>query len=162
MFNFLRKLFFPAAPPNPSATSEDRSAFLRNLKGTDIFVIVGSLTEGFDPTDMTSQQLLDRIKHEAEQLSALKEFIPSVYTKHGQTRLPFFTSMDHAQTFAAVYSKEHNRVFPLQMIGASASLLGNLASTGATIVMNDSSPDEVAFTPQEILDVFTPESLPPQ
>jgi hypothetical protein len=99
---------------------------------------------------MTQEQLLAEIERAARDLNEREDgFAPFVYERAGRRRLPFFTSNDHAQTFVGEYSKEHDRVYPFQMLGGSGSVLAQLLPACDDLVMNDRSPDEHVLSPAD-------------
>ena len=82
----------------------------------------------------------------AKDLSEDRDREPFVYERNGQRRLPFFTSIDYAQTFVGEYSKERNRTYAFQFLGVKGSLLVRLLPTCDVLVMNDRSADEVVLS----------------
>ena len=124
----------------------DRDAFLHQLGDLDIFIIAAMQSDGIDPNGMTQEQLLAEVERAAKDLSEREGFEPFVYDRGGQRRLPFFTSNTHAQTFAGEYSKERNRVYPIQLLGVKGSLLAQVLPACDVLVMNDRSADEVVLS----------------
>jgi hypothetical protein len=146
MAGFLRKLFGKSRASQPASPMADRDAFLRQLGEQDIFIIAAMQGDGIDPDGMTKEQLLAEIERAAKDLSERGGFEPFVYDRDGRRRLPFFTSNDHAQTFVGEYSKERNRVYPVQLLGVKGSLLGQVLPACDVLVMNDRNVDEVELS----------------
>ena len=121
-------------------------AFLRQLGEQDIFIIAAMQGDGIDPKGMTKEQLFAEIERAAKDLSEDKYPETFVYERNGQRRLPFFTSNDYAQTFVGEYSKERNRVYPVQLLGVKGSLLAQVLPACDVLVMNDRSADEVELS----------------
>jgi hypothetical protein len=121
----------------------DRDEFLRQLGEQDIFIISAMQGDGINPKEMTKEEPLAEIERAAKDLSEDKPREPFVYDKDGQRRLPFFTSNDYAQKFVGEYSRERNRVYSFQLLGAKGSLLAQVLPARDVLVMNDRNSDEV-------------------
>lgn len=147
MATFLRKLFGKPPRLEQLAHNADRAAFVRQLQATDIFVFAALASDGLDPFTMTKEAALAEIERAVKDLDERQDgFEPFIYEREGRRCLPFFTSDAYAQAFVGEYSKEHNRVYPFQMLGVKGSVLGQLLPACDVVVMNDRDPQEVVLT----------------
>ena len=150
MLRAVRNLFGKSTGMPASSPIVDRDALLQRLGEQDIYIIAAMQGDGIDPKGMTKEQLLAEIERAAKDLNERKGFEPLVYEKDGVRRLPFFTSNDHAQTFAGDYSKQRNRVYPFQLLGVKGSVLTQVLPACDVLVMNDRSADELILSKDDI------------
>jgi type III secretion system (T3SS) SseB-like protein len=147
VLNAIRKLLGKKNAASPGSPQE---GLLGELAASTVWVFAAMQGDGLDAKSMTPEQLLAELRRAAEELARQQEFAPFVYERDGQSRLPFFTSEDHAQVFAGEYAKERNRVYPFEMLGVKGALLPKLSTLSDVLVMNDRSPDEVVLTPGDL------------
>jgi hypothetical protein len=139
-----------SAPASGPATMGDEK--LRELIESDLTVIAALQSDGLDPKGMTKEQLLAEIEAAAkDSQERMKEgFDPFVYESDGKRRLPFFTSDSQCHTFLGEYSKQHNRVYPFQLLGVKGSLLPRMAAACDVLVMNDRCPEELELSAADV------------
>jgi hypothetical protein len=146
MTGFFQKLFGSRNSLEQLAHGDDRTAFIKELEQSSIYVFAAMSSDGLDPSTMTNEQLLAEIERAAQELNERGGFDPFVYEQAGQRRLPYLSSEKRAQTFAGIYSNERNRVYPFQCLGIKRSLLKQLLPACDHLVMNDRCPNEIVLT----------------
>lgn len=129
----------------------DRESLLRALAQSDVLMIAAMQSEGIDASKVTKEQLLAEIEKAARDLDNRKHFEPLMYEKDGVRRLPLFTSSEHAQHFAAEYSKERQRMYPFQMMTVKSSVLAEFAlAAEAVVVVNDGDVESFELSRGEV------------
>jgi len=77
-------------------------------------------------------------------------FAPFLYERDGVEAMPFFSTVDHAQTFCEKYSKERNRVFPFQTVNAAGSIIASAVAWCPVLILNAESADEYVLSAADI------------
>ena len=117
-------------------------------EGATIYVLAALQSEGLDADTMTKDQLLGEIDRAARDLNEREGIEPFMYEREGIRTLPFFSSMQHAETFCGEYSQARNRVFPFQVLGIDSVTFARLLHGCEAAVLNPDSPDEHVLAPE--------------
>jgi hypothetical protein len=137
VFNILKKLF------ERKIDEADPGSEQPSLRDMDIFIFAAIDGDGIAAGELTQENLIEQIRKGAESLGKRESFAPFIYEAKGQRRLPFFTSQNYAEIFAGEYSRQHDRVYPFQLLGVKGAVLIDCLGACDVLVMNDSASDEV-------------------
>jgi hypothetical protein len=151
LLKFLRKLVGRRDALVDAGRRTSGADFVRAVGSADVFVIAAMQSEGLDAATFTPEQLLAELERVARDLNDREGgFEVFIYERDGTSRLPFFSSQDHCQTFCGEYSKRANRVFPFQALGVKGSVIASCSKGVDQLVLNDWTPDERPLSDEEM------------
>lgn len=116
---------------------QDRQAFIEALGEANIYIFAALVSDGLEAATFTQEELLAELEQATSHMNSSDGFAPFVYEQSGVTRLPFFSTMEHAQTFCGEYSKERNRIFAFQTLTVTGATLASVAAAANELVLND-------------------------
>jgi hypothetical protein len=140
VFQALTRLFTRRDRLTVLSRQSDRSAFARCLLESEVAVLAALRSEGLDAASFTREELFAQIETAARDERECYE--PFVYAEGNSLRLPFFSTSRHAETFCGEYSREHNRVFPFEVLTLRGTVLVSLIPACDLLVLNARTPDE--------------------
>jgi hypothetical protein len=151
MFNLLRRLVGRRDALVDAGRRTSGADFVRAVVSADVFVIAAMQSEGLDAATFTQEQLLVELERVVRDLNDREGgFEVFVYERDGASRLPFFSSQEHCQTFCGEYSKRAGRVFPFQLLGVKGSVIAPFSKSFHLLVLNDWTPDERPLSDEEM------------
>ncbi len=128
---------------------DDRPAFVRALGETDILLLAALTNEGWDAATFSPEDMLAEARKARLDVTGCDTFAPFFYERDGVEAMPFFSTVDHVETFCEKFSKERNRVFPFQRVNAAGSVIASALAWCPILVLNAKSAEEYVLSSED-------------
>jgi hypothetical protein len=107
------------------------------------------MEKGIDPK-ISQEELLEKIRAAAKDLSEQEQFEPFCYARGSQSRMPLFTDQSLVEEFVQAYVKETKRIAPFQVLGVSGTTAATALGNADVVVLNDRTMLEYELSPDDV------------